>query len=302
MSKREYFLRHNLIINKLRRSPLNFEEIIDYLRFEEDLQEHNFVVSKRTFQRDLEEIRSLLDIDIQFDPSRKVYHIIEEDTDMSNTKNRMLEAYDMFNALNISDNLSDYIQFEQRRPQGTQHFYGLVHAIRNRFLIELTHHGFWNKEPTIRMVKPLMLKESTGRWYLLAEDEKDGKTKTFGLDRMLGFAISKKKFAKINDQKLKSWFVNCFGIIKPKDKKPEKVILSFSLIQGKYIKTFPLHESQKVLVNNDKEYRVQLKLYITEDFTMELLSHGWDLKIIAPEGLKRQVKEILEGTLCQYDE
>jgi len=73
MSKRESIARHNLIIKKLRKHPASFADISDYLALESELQEYNFIVSKRTFQRDLEDIRSLYNIDIQYDFSRKVY-------------------------------------------------------------------------------------------------------------------------------------------------------------------------------------------------------------------------------------
>ena len=75
MSKRESISRYNLIIKKLRKHPSSFSEISDYLAFESDLQEYNFNVSKRTFQRDIEDIRSVYNIDIQYDFSRKVYNI-----------------------------------------------------------------------------------------------------------------------------------------------------------------------------------------------------------------------------------
>ncbi|MCK4661528.1 MAG: hypothetical protein KAT68_01575 [Bacteroidales bacterium] len=98
MSKRETISRYNLIIKKLRKYPASFAEISDYLALESELQEYNFNVSKRTFQRDLEDIRSVYNINIQYDYSRKVYYI---DFDQQPEVNeRILEAFDTFNALN----------------------------------------------------------------------------------------------------------------------------------------------------------------------------------------------------------
>ncbi len=51
MSKREYLSRYHLIIKKLRKSPATFEEILDFLKRESELQEYDFEISKRTFQR-----------------------------------------------------------------------------------------------------------------------------------------------------------------------------------------------------------------------------------------------------------
>ncbi|HCN83891.1 MAG TPA: WYL domain-containing protein, partial [Sphingobacteriaceae bacterium] len=75
MSKRESLSRYNLIINKLRKHPADFKSISDHLERESEIQEYNFKVSKRTFQRDLDDIRSLFHIDVQYDFSRKVYFI-----------------------------------------------------------------------------------------------------------------------------------------------------------------------------------------------------------------------------------
>ena len=111
MSKRESIYRYNLIIKKLRNQPATFNEIDDYLTLESELQSYKFNVSKRTFLRDLEDIRSIYNIDIQYDFSRKVYSINKDQ--QLEVNERILEAFDTFNALNISDRLSDYIHFEK---------------------------------------------------------------------------------------------------------------------------------------------------------------------------------------------
>jgi predicted DNA-binding transcriptional regulator YafY len=298
MPKREYILRYTSIIKRLRKSEATFEEISDYLQRESEFQGYEFTVSKRTFQRDLDDIRSLYEIDIQYNFSRKVYHIAEDNREEEN--NRMLEAFDLFNTLNKSEGFSDYIHFEKRKPQGTEHFYGLLHAIKNRFALQLTHHKFWEDKPTLRTVKPLGLKEFKGRWYLLAMDEKDSKIKTFGLDRILDFTITKQRFEKISAKEISSLFDNSFGIINPDNTKPEKIVLSFSSEEGKYIKTYPLHSSQKIISENEGETRIELYLHITYDFVMELLSYGSELEVIKPDSLRKEMCKTYSEALKQY--
>src|ERR1700722_4493071 len=99
MSKRESLSRYNLIIKRLQRSKATYKEIEDYLGRESELQDDNFNVSQRTFQRDLDDIRSLYDIDIQYDFRLKVYYIDSEGKPDINT--RSLEAFDILNALSI---------------------------------------------------------------------------------------------------------------------------------------------------------------------------------------------------------
>ncbi len=43
----------------------------------------------------------------------------------------MMEAFDMFNSLNLAQDLAPLIYMEKRRPQGTENLYGLLDAIKN---------------------------------------------------------------------------------------------------------------------------------------------------------------------------
>lgn len=299
MSKRESIARYNLIIKKLRKHPSSFNEISDYLAFESELQEYNFVVSKRTFQRDLEDIRSLYNIDIQYDFSRKVYFIdFEEQTDVNE---RILEAFDTFNALNLTDRLSNHIHFEKRRPQGTENLYGLLHAIKNRLQIKFSYQKYWEDFSEIREVEPHALKEFKNRWYVLAVNTNNGKTRIFALDRISGLMITNLKFQNNIKINVNDFFQNCFGIIAPEEQPVEDVILSFDPFQGKYIKSLPLHETQEILVDNDKEVQVKLKVYITVDFVMEILSYGRTVKVLKPQNLVKELQVIYRSALQQYE-
>lgn len=298
MSKRESIARYNLIIKKLRKQPSSFSEISDYLAFESDLQEYNFNVSRRTFQRDIEDIRSVYNIDIQYDFSRKVYYI--DFDEQPEVNERILEAFDTFNALNITDRLSNYIHFEKRRPQGTENFYGLLHAIKNKVQISFSYQKFWEDEITHRITEPYALKEFKNRWYVLANDLKDKKVKSFALDRLSELEITRKKFQLPNDFNVNEHFKYCFGIISPNEHKPQEVILSFDPFQGKYIKTLPLHESQVILKDNEDELLIKLTLFLTHDFFMEILSFGDNVKVIQPVSLIAEIKKAYENALKLY--
>lgn len=298
MSKRESIARYNLIIKKLRKHPSSFSEICDYLAFESDLQEYNFNVSKRTFQRDIVDIRSIYNIDIQYDFSRKVYFIDLDD--QPDVNERILEAFDTFNALNISERISNYIHFEKRRPQGTENLYGLLHAIQNKVQIKFSYQKFWDDEITRRTAEPYALKEFRNRWYVLANDLKDKKVKSFALDRLSELEITRKKNQLLNDFNVNEHFKYCFGIIGPNEHKPQEVILSFDPFQGKYIKTLPLHESQVILKDNEDELLIKLTLFVTHDFFMEILSFGDNVKVIQPESLIAEVKKTYENALKLY--
>lgn len=294
MSKRESIARYSLIIKKLRRNPATFEEISNTLALESEIQDYDFNISKRTFQRDKNDILSLFHIDIRYDFSKKVYYI--DDDGQPEAKERILEAFDIINSLNLSDRMSEYIHFEKRQPHGTENLYAILHAIKNKVLLQFVYENYWKDKRTQRQVEPYALKEFRGRWYVISKDLADKKLKSFALDRIDDVEILKTKFQYPTDFDVNEHFKYCFGISGPNADNPEEVILSFTAIQGRYIKSFPLHETQQILIDNEEKLRIQLKLFLTYEFIMELLSFGDTLKIIQPKNLIERVKSIIGNT------
>ena len=298
MSKRESIARYNLIIKKIRKAPATFQEISNYLKRESELQEYNFNMHIRTFQRDLIDIRSIYDIDIRCDRRTQKYYIDNDGNQVA--MERILEAYDTFNALSLTDRLSNYIHFENRRSMGTENLYGLLHAMQNKVRIHFTYQKFWEDEAKQRTVEPFALKEFRNRWYLVGNDTSKNCVRIFALDRLQNLEISKSKFTQTSPFDVNAYFQDSFGIISSDGKKAEKVILSFTPDQGKYIKSLPLHHSQQVISDNQEEVLISLNLVITFDFIMELMSYGAEVKVIQPESLANEVKENFKRALQNY--
>lgn len=305
MSKRGYISRYLLILKKLKVKPYStYEELqayienqFDYLQMQDDNLQIGF--SKRTLQRDIKEIRNIFGIDIEFSKSNTGYFISQNETENMNFQ-RMMEAFDMFNSLNLAQDLTPFIHLEKRRPQGTEHLYGLLHAIKNKLQIKFTYQKFWEEESSQRLGEPYALKEFKNRWYIMAKDSKDNNIKSFALDRLTNLEITNQSYQYPDNYSIEQSYRYCFGIISPNDEKPQDIILSFEPFQGKYIKTLPLHSTQQVLVDNDQEMKIKLKLCLTHDLLMELLSYGDNMKVIEPKSLVDQIKQAHEKAYRQY--
>jgi predicted DNA-binding transcriptional regulator YafY len=305
MSKRGYISRYLLILKKLKVKPYStYEELqtfienqFDYLQMQDDNLQIGF--SKRTLQRDIKEIRNVFGIDIEYSKSQKGYFISQNENENMNFQ-RMMEAFEMFNSLNLAQDLTPFIHLEKRRPQGTENLYGLLHAIKNRLQIKFTYQKFWEEELSQRLVEPYALKEFKNRWYIMAKDSKDNNIKSFALDRLTNLEITNLNYQYPDNYSIEQSYRYCFGIISPNDEEPQDIILSFDPFQGKYIKTLPLHDTQQVLVDNDEEMKIKLKLCLTHDLVMELLSFGDNLKVIEPKSLVDQIKQAHEKAYRQY--
>ncbi len=298
MSASTSLVRHSIIINKLRKQPASRREIEAYLKRESELRGVDLTIDRRTLTRDLESILSNYAIEIKYDPLARVYRIISDDQDK--VTSRMLEAFDTIHALNISDSLAGYVYFENRKPSGTEHLYGLFHAVKNRLVIKFQYQKYWDDKPNPRKAEPYALREFKNRWYVHAKDQADGITKSFALDRLTEPEITKKTFKKDPSYNPEQIFKDCFGIISPNEPEPGEVLLSFDPHQGKYIKSMPLHPSQQTVTDNENELQVSLKVYITHDLIMELLSYGESVTVLKPEKLKAEIKIALQSALGNY--
>lgn len=300
MENRNYLHRLLFIIKKLRHSgSASFDEINDYIQREFEVRDGIKSISVRTLQRDINDIRELFNIDIKCNCLNR-YYIAEDE--QAGFNNRMLEAFDIFNLINVGEKIYPHVLFENRCKIGTQHLFGLLHAIKNGFAVKFSHKKYYESEFTSREVEPYALKEFKGRWYLLAKDYKGNFLKTFGLDRISDLDITKKKFVIPNNFNANQYFEHCFGIIVPDDNdfEPEEIILSFTPEQGKYVISYPLHESQKVIQENENEIIISLYLFVTYDLKMELLSFGEKIKVIQPQSLVDDLKQIYKIAQKHY--
>lgn len=276
---------------------MSYEEIQDEMSSDPDAIEYKLLTSQRTLQRDILAIASIYEIEIASDKSQNRYYI-KEDVEDIETK-RLRESYELVNAIKMSKGLGDILTFEERGSLGTNHMAGLIHAIQKKLIVEFNYIKYWDSSKSTRKVKPISLKESRNRWYLIGEDGRDGKIKNFSLDRISNLSITSDKFKPVTYDVNKE-FKDCFGIINGSDEEPIEVILSFTLEQGRYIQSLPIHHSQQVVVENRDEIRFGYFIKPTLDFKMEILSYGNQVKVISPESLQDQIKNQLMNAFKRY--
>jgi len=305
MSKRGYISRYLLILKKLKSKPYTtYEELqgyienqFHYLQMQDDTLNIGF--SKRTLQRDIREIRNTFGVDIEYSKQNEGYFISQSEMENMNFQ-RMIEAFDMFNSLRLAQDLAPFIHFEQRRPQGTENLYGILHAIKNKVQIKFAYQKFWEEEISQRTVEPYALKEFRNRLYILGKDNKDETVKSFALDRLANLEITRRIFKFPKTYNIEESYRYCFGIISPTNEEPQEIVLSFDPFQGKYIKTLPLHETQQVIIDTEGELQIKLKLCVAHDLIMELLSFGDNMKVLQPKSLIKEIRMAHQKAFKQY--
>jgi predicted DNA-binding transcriptional regulator YafY len=173
----------------------------------------------------------------------------------------------------------------------------LLSAIRNDHPVDfdytLVRH---DNAVTHKSIEPYFLKESQHRWYLIGKDS--GQIKIFGLDRIGNLTIdTPRQFQKELGIDPCEMFRDSFGIWNDPNMPVEDIILSYSPLDGRFLKTLPLHPSQEIITDDDNEFKIKVRLRITNDFVMELLSRSGSLTVIEPVSLKERVHSIYKNAL-----
>lgn len=298
MSVRQTIKRHYKIISLLKKRPMSFEEITNEMLADPDSIEEKILTSQRTLQRDIKDIASIYGIEIESDRSRKKYYIVD-DFEMNHSQ-RLRENFEILNAIRLSRSLGNSLIFEKRKSLGTEHMAGLLHAIQNLNLVEFQYYKFREDSQSTRKVKPISLKEARNRWYLIGIDIKDEQVKNFSLDRIRELSITSEKFTKI-DLDIHEKFKDSFGIINGTDEEAVKVVLAFTAREGKYVASLPLHHSQQLISEDEKEMRFSYFIRPTYDFRMEILSYGDQVIVIEPKALQEQLASQLKNALKNYN-
>lgn len=291
-------IRYILIIQKLsgKRKYIPADELISYLNLQMELRGYEVGLSIRTLQRDIKDIAEMFDVEIK-NYRGYGYYVDERSEETDIRYQELLMNFDLLTSMNQNSQSVGFILPEHHRPKGSDSIPILISAIKEQRFVEFEYILVRKGNKLIsKSVKPHFLKESLGLWYLLAFDEHDT-LKAYGIDRMQNINVADKTFKRdetINPDEL---FKHSYGIWDDPSMPVEEIELSYSSLDGKFIKTTPLHSSQKIIIDNDTEFRISLRLRITNDFVMALLSRSASLTVIKPPSLRARIREIYKEAI-----
>lgn len=299
MSKHGSIKRYSLIIEKITKTSFpSFAAIRDFLF------EHGFEVSDRTIQRDIEQIRFDFGIEITYNREMSGYFINEEETfnveafmrflEIANTANLLIET------LIESKEALNFIDFEASgQLKGIQYLEKLLFAVKHNRIVAFTYKKFdTDNEISIRLM-PYLLKEYQSRWYVVGIIEGRDQFRTYGIDRIRSLEVDEITFQRNARQHPEKLFESTIGLTYSAGEE-ENVILSFTPYQGNYVKTLPWHPSQQIIIDNETELRIKLRVVPNYEFIQKILMHTQTVTVIQPRTLADHIRQILHDALKKY--
>lgn len=256
---------------------------------------------RQTFDRWKSGILDLFGILIDCEQRGGYHYYIANPKELSEGKLRtwLLNTYGTAETLSSNLSIHDRILTENI-PSSQDHLSTVLEAMKSNNMLHITFKAFTMKEPKRFLVEPYCVKMSAQRWYMLARNTEHKNLRLYSLDRIEAVEISNTRFVLPNDFNAKDYFAEFFGIVLDESVPLQTIILRADKYHQNYMRTLPLHPTQREIFACDDYADFELKLRPTYDFYMKLMSFGNMIKVLEPKNLQEEICKWLENTIEMY--
>lgn len=244
--------------------------------------------------------------------SENDYEVMKEAVEML----KQLEDFDHFSEMadvvgRLQDKLS--ITTSNRKPiihfdsvpnlKGLKLLNPLYNHIASKQTLRIMYQSFNAKEPTEYILYPYLLKEYRNRWFLFGCKAKDMLLYNLALDRIVSFEPIDLPFKQNPEFDGEHFFDDVIGVSKNQHNSPRTIKFWASAEQSKYIKTKPLHTSQK-LVKENEDGSCIFKIVIVINFEMYsvFMSYGPGVRILSPRQAVSYMRDKTKEMASLYEQ
>lgn len=172
----------------------------------------------------------------------------------------------------------------------------LFSAIVNKQVLKMVYQPFGKTKRT-QIVHPYYLKQYNRRWFLFCHvrDNQPGCITNFALDRIIAIESIADKYIECTTD-WDEYFEDLIGVTQS-DKPAAKIVLRFAESRLPYIQSKPLHPSQRL---NKETGEVIIEVKPTKELYQRLLSFGADVEVVAPQSVRKEMKEEIDKMMKIY--
>ena len=245
--------------------------------------------------------------------SQNDYEVMQEAVDML----RQLEDFEQFSEMSdvisrLQDKLS--ISRNNRKPiihfdsvpnlKGLKFLNPLYNYIAHKQTLRVMYQSFTATRPTEFILFPYLLKEFRNRWFLFGSKASNMLLYNLPLDRINSIEpIEDIPYCENPDFDPEHFFDDVIGVSKNIKNTPRRIKFWASAEQSMYIKTKPIHPSQKLIKENPEDGSCIFRIDVVINFEMYsvFMSYGPGIKIMYPKSAMYYMKDKLKEAAELYD-
>jgi predicted DNA-binding transcriptional regulator YafY len=321
MDRTERFYRIQQLLHQQRSVPVE--------RFLRELE-----ISLATFKRDLEYMRSRLNIPILWDreiggyrfeqgagvrelpglwfSDPEIYALLTMQQLLENLEPGLLGPHvaplleRLKAAIGSADHSTEEVQKRIRilhlakRAMPLKHFQMAARALLERKRLRVTYYTRARDEETQRDISPQRLIHYRENWYLDAWCHLRQDIRSFAVDAIREAAMLEEKAREVRDTELDEVLASGYGIFSGREVDWAK--LRFTRERARWVATEQWHPQQRSRIEADGSYLLELPYSDPRELVMDILRHGPEVEVLGPEDLRRTVRKALRTALKLYPE
>ncbi len=280
---------------------ISFEDICQHW-LDSDMSEGK-PMSIRTFHKWRIAIEEMFGLIIENEHNGQYRYYIQNEEEL---KNGSMRSW-LFNTLKVSNLMldcvciKDKVLFEEF-PDDEQYLPVVLEALKKNMVLEMTYQSFSRDKAYTFEVEPYCLKVFKQRWYLLGRSPYTNQILIYALDRVRWLWVTDKSFKYPKDFVPEEFFEDCYGIIADRKIDVETVKMKVLTKQANYLRSLPLHHTQKEIEKTDEYSIFTVHLRPTFDFRQEILSQGADIEVLSPKWFRDEIAKISKQMCNIYQE
>ena len=243
--------------------------------------------------------------------SQNDYEVMQEAVDML----RQLQDFDQFVEMSdVVNRLQDKLAVTKNNRKPIVHFDNvpdlkglrllnpLYSHIAHKQTLRIMYQSFTAREPREFILCPYLLKEFRNRWFLFGSKADDLLLYNLPLDRIVSVEPSDVPFRENPEFDAEHFFDDVIGVSKNIHDKAKCVKFWASAEQSRYIMTKPLHPSQRLLSEDEKDRSCIFSIKVVINFEMYsvFMSYGSGVKILSPQKSVKYMSETLKDAAALY--
>ncbi|MCF8373136.1 MAG: WYL domain-containing protein [Bacteroidales bacterium] len=183
---------------------------------------------------------------------------------------------------------------------GREYIGELYNSIVNQQVLKILYRPFKKEENIEFIIHPYHLKQYNNRWFLFGLNDNERNLANIALDRIVSIEETNKEYQENDNINFEEYFEDVIGVTVNLDANLEKVLIKISSVLWPYVKSKPLHGSQKVKMRTDSEVIVELTVQVNHELIALLFSYLDGIEILEPVVLRERVKTISESIFNKY--
>lgn len=255
------------------------------------VRNNNEEIPRRTFIRTKEAIEDIFSVQIKYDRQRDKYYI----ENGKETYEFLRSAFAVNQMVSENRDLAERILLEDTSAGSNIFLPEITTAMRENRRLSITYQSYEMQTAREFEIEPYALRYFGRRWYVLAHTDFHNSLRLYALDRMKDVKISDKLFKLPEDFSADDYFSRYFGVIVT-DGKAENIQLKTTDTRAKYLRSLPLHRSQKEIASN----LFELHLVPTDDFINAVRAMGAEVEVVSPDWVRKRLLQEAKDMVKKY--